>query len=181
MAGPVGDCPVSYFGDRHQHGHHTAVHNRTGPPPGRALITTVTLAELTVGSLVATTDEERADRQATGKKRDPAGLASQRSGPKGGFCQPSGRALLDESSPGGAPGQRRRCIHSELIYAPCLIAYSSKMPTSVNPNLRCKATEASLGRAIPATARCTVSERSSSKRAPYRREPTPPARTSGSM
>lgn len=48
-------------------------------------------------------------------------------------------------------GRERRCIHSELMYWPFLTAYSRNVPTSVKPNFRCSATDASLGSAIPAS------------------------------
>jgi hypothetical protein len=44
-----------------------------------------------------------------------------------------------------------RCIQSELMYWPFLAAYSRNVPTSVKPNFRCRATDASFGSAMPAT------------------------------
>ena len=52
----------------------------------------------------------------------------------------------------GRPPEHRSCIHTELMYWPFLMAYSRNVPTSVKPNFRCSATDASLGRAIPARA-----------------------------
>jgi predicted nucleic acid-binding protein len=50
--------------DGHQHSDHVVADHRSRGSPGRPLITAVTLAELTVGPLVATTEAERAARQA---------------------------------------------------------------------------------------------------------------------
>lgn len=69
--------------------------------------------------------------------------------------------------------EKTRCIQTELMYSRSLIAYWRNVPTSVKPNLRCRATDASFGSAMPASATCTGSFARDSINAEYSRLPRP--------
>ena len=65
------------------------------------------------------------------------------------------------------------CSHTRSIHRSNLRPTSRIVPTSSKPHARCSARLASLGRATPATTRCTPSSASSARRASYNARPVP--------